>query len=115
MKVELRVHVQPRASRNEIVGWREQEGGGEGAGQTAEARGVSAGLPVLAVRLTAPPVEGAANRACRALLADALGLKRAQVTLVAGEKSREKRFRLEGITADELRACVEALTGRKTP
>jgi uncharacterized protein (TIGR00251 family) len=75
--VELKVHVQPRASRNEIVGWR------EGA---------------LAVRLTAPPVEGAANRACRDFLAEALGVKRGDVELVSGEKSREKRFRINGLT-----------------
>jgi len=73
--------VQPRASRNEILGWREG---------------------VLAVRLTAPPVEGAANKACRELLAEALGLRRADVELLSGEKSREKRFRLTGITEEEL-------------
>jgi uncharacterized protein (TIGR00251 family) len=95
MPIELRVHVQPRASRSEIVGWREDSGG-------------DAELPVLAIRLTAPPVEGAANRACRDFLAEAFGLKRSQVTLVSGEKSREKRFRLEGVTAPEVRARVAA-------
>ena len=79
--VDLRVHVQPRASKCEAVGWR--------AG-------------ALVIRLTAPPVEGAANRACRDFLADLLGLKRAAVELVSGEKSREKRFRLYGLTAEEL-------------
>jgi uncharacterized protein (TIGR00251 family) len=98
MAVELRVHVQPRASRSEIVGWREEAGAGRGSEE----------LPVLAVRLTAPPVEGAANRACRDFLAEALGVKRAQVTLVSGEKSREKRFRIEELTADEVRSRVEA-------
>jgi uncharacterized protein len=79
--VELKVHVQPRASRNEIVGWRDGS---------------------LAVRLTAPPVDGAANKACRDFLAEALGLKRADVELVSGEKSREKRFRITGLTVEEL-------------
>ena len=79
---ELPVRVQPRASRNEVVGWREG---------------------VLAVRLTAPPVEGAANRACRDFLADTLGVRRADVELVSGDKSREKRFRITGITAEEAR------------
>ena len=81
------MRVQPRASRNEILGWREG---------------------VLSVRLTAPPVEGAANQACRALLAEALGLRRADVELLAGEKSREKRFRLTGITEEELRQRLSA-------
>jgi uncharacterized protein (TIGR00251 family) len=83
MAAELRVHVQPRASKNEIVGWREGS---------------------LAVRLTAPPVEGAANKACRDFLADVLGVKRADVELVSGEKSREKRFRISGLSPAELAA-----------
>lgn len=96
MAIDLRVRVQPRASRSEVVGWRADASGGE--------------LPVLAIRLTAPPVDGAANRACRDFLADALGVKRAQVTLVAGEKAREKRFRIDGLTAEEARARLSAAT-----
>jgi uncharacterized protein (TIGR00251 family) len=99
MAVELRVHVQPRASRSAIVGWREESGQDELA------------LPVLAVRLTAPPVEGAANRACRDFLAEVLGVKRVQVTLLSGERSREKRFRVEGISLEELRRRANAAMG----
>lgn len=51
----LRLRVVPRASRDEIVGWREPG--------------------VLSVRVTAPPVEGEANRAVGALLARALGVR----------------------------------------
>ena len=82
----LRVHVQPRASKNEVVGWREGD--------------------VLAIRLTAPPVEGAASQACRDFLAKTFGIKRTQVELLSGEKSREKRFRLHGISDLELRQHV---------
>lgn len=85
---EVNVRVQPRASRNKIVGWREGS---------------------LAVRLTAPPVEGAANRACRDFLAEALGVKRAEVELVSGEKSREKRFRIGSLTDAELQRRLAAL------
>lgn len=84
---ELKVHVQPRASKNEAVGWR------EGA---------------LAVRLTAPPVDGAANKACRDFLADLLGVRRGDVELVSGEKSREKRFRIEGVAEGDLKERVDA-------
>jgi uncharacterized protein (TIGR00251 family) len=87
---DLRIHVQPRASRNEIVGWREE---------------------VLAIRLTAPPVEGAANKACRDFLAESLSVKRADVELLSGEKSREKRFRIHGLDPSELRARLERLLG----
>lgn len=89
--VDLRVHVQPRASRSEVVGWR------EGA---------------LAMRLTAPPVEGAANKACRESLAELLGIRRADVELISGDKSREKRFRITGLTEPELHRRLEPHLGR---
>lgn len=87
---DLRIHVQPRASKSELVGWREGS---------------------LAVRLTAPPVEGAANKACRDFLAEALGVRRADVELVSGDKSREKRFRVHGLDEAELRRRIDALLG----
>jgi uncharacterized protein (TIGR00251 family) len=85
---DLRVRVQPRASRNEVTAWRDG---------------------VLHVRLTAPPVEGAANAACRDFLAEWLGVRRAQVELVSGEKSREKRFRVSGLTDEALQAKISIL------
>lgn len=73
----LRVRVQPRARRAEIVGWR------EGA---------------LRVRVTAPPVEGEANAALSALLAGALGVRASAVTLVRGARGRDKLVRIAGLT-----------------
>jgi len=78
--VRLTVRVTPRASRSEIGGIVDA-----GDGRTA-----------LAVRLRAPPVEGAANRALAELLAAKLGLPRRAVTIAAGETSRLKIVRLEG-------------------
>lgn len=78
---ELRVRVQPRASRNEVLGRRDG---------------------VLLLRLTAPPVEGAANEACREFIAECLGVRRSQVELVSGRKSRDKRFQVDGLSAGEL-------------
>src|SRR5438876_935510 len=80
----LRLRVQPRASRNEIVGWREPG--------------------VLSVRVTAPPVEGEANRAVGALLAKALGLRPSAVTVVQGERGRDKLVRVIGVSAEEIEA-----------
>lgn len=82
----LEVEVQPRASRTEVVGWREGR---------------------LRVRLAAPPVEGAANEALVALLADRLDLPKRQVTLVSGQTGRRKRLRIEGLD----RATLEARIG----
>lgn len=56
--------------------------------------------------LTAPPVEGAANAALLALLAERLGLPKRAVTLVRGETSREKVVAIEGITAEELKKRI---------
>jgi uncharacterized protein (TIGR00251 family) len=58
----------------------------------------------LRVRVTAPPEDGKANAAIARLLAEALGLKRAQVALHSGAASRDKRFLVTGVSADDLRA-----------
>jgi len=79
----LNVHVTPRGSRNEIVGWR---------GNT------------LCVKITAPPVEGAANKAVVEFVAESLGIRRSAVEMLSGEKSREKTLLITGLTDSELRA-----------
>ena len=53
--------------------------------------------------LTAPPVEGSANAALLALLAERLGLPKRAVTLLRGESSREKLVAIEGLSAEEFR------------
>jgi uncharacterized protein (TIGR00251 family) len=82
------VHVQPRAGRNEITG---RHGN------------------ALRVRVQAPPVESRATDAVRSLLADAFGVATGEVTLVSGERSRLKRFRLTGIGREAALATLEAL------
>lgn len=57
---------------------------------------------VLRVRLTAPPVEGAANRALIELLADGLGLKRAALEVLRGEHGRDKLVAVRGCSDAEL-------------
>lgn len=74
--VRFRVHVQPRASRSEVVGVR------EGA---------------LRVRLQAPPVDGAANEALVELLAERLSVSRRDVRIVAGVAGRSKVVDVDGI------------------
>jgi uncharacterized protein len=49
------------------------------------------------VRLAAPPVDGAANDALIAFLSAALEIPRRQITIVSGERSRDKRVRIAGI------------------
>jgi uncharacterized protein len=52
---------------------------------------------VLHVRVTAHAVEGAANRALIQAVADALGVRRSAVSLVGGERSREKLIEVIGL------------------
>lgn len=79
--VLVRVHVAPRASRDEVLGTQ----GGE-----------------LRVRLHAPPVEGAANAALMALLAHVLDVRQNQVQIVAGWSSRRKLVAVQGLDMGEV-------------
>lgn len=67
--VRFVIHVSPRARRVRV-------GGLHG--------------DALRVAVTAPPVEGAANQACVAAVAEALGLRRAEVRIAAGQRGRRK-------------------------
>jgi len=89
--VVIHLLVQPRASKNEVVGPQGDE---------------------LKVRLTSPPVEGAANRLCCEFIAKRLGLAQSAVTLEAGETSRHKRLFLPGVSAAEV---LSALTRPSSP
>ncbi|HSZ19080.1 MAG TPA: DUF167 domain-containing protein [Candidatus Acidoferrum sp.] len=79
------VHVQPRASRDEIVG--EYQDG-------------------LKIRLTAPPVDDRANAALRRLLASRLKVPLAAVRIASGARGRSKRVEISGVTAAMIRALV---------
>lgn len=76
----LTIRVQPRAKGNEVSGW-------EGE--------------ALKIRLTAPPVEGKANKALVAFLAEKLGISKADVTIVTGQSGRTKIVELAGLGEDE--------------
>jgi uncharacterized protein YggU (UPF0235/DUF167 family) len=56
----------------------------------------------LGVRVTAPPVAGAANGALCEILADTLGVPRAAVTLVRGARGRDKLIRVAGLTPGDV-------------
>jgi uncharacterized protein len=61
----------------------------------------------LKVRLHAPPVDGAANDALIALLAERLGVPRRDVRIVQGATSRSKVVEIAGTTAEAVRALAE--------
>ena len=86
--VYVSVKVQPRASRNEI---------GEVAGNE------------LKVKVTAPPVDSAANEAVVRLLAEALDCPRNSVHLVRGATSRHKQLRVVGMVVEEVAGRLGSL------
>ena len=53
------------------------------------------------IAVTAPPVDGRANDACVALLAEAFGISRSSVEIVSGQSSRNKVVRVKGLSRDE--------------
>ena len=75
------VKVQPRASRNAVL--RRPDGS-------------------IKVYLTAPAVEGAANKALLILMADRLALPRRSIEIAAGENNRNKRLRVVGVDQERL-------------
>lgn len=84
---DLRVRLQPRAKRDEIVGVR----GG-----------------ALVVRVTAPPVDGKANAALCKLLAKALGVAPSTVAVIRGQSARDKVVRVDAVeTAVALHRLVD--------
>ena len=86
----LSVRVIPRASKSAIAGRRGD---------------------ALLVRLSAPPVDGAANAALIELLAKAFSIPRRQISIVSGETSRDKRVSLEGLTDGDVAARLSAILG----
>ena len=57
---------------------------------------------VLKVRLTAPPVDGAANEALIALLAERFGVPRRAISIVHGASGRQKTLEIVGLTPEIL-------------
>jgi uncharacterized protein (TIGR00251 family) len=87
--VVLRIHLQPRATRNRLIGLH-----GE----------------ALKIALTAPPIDGAANAALVSFLAALLQVPRSSVTLLTGATSREKRVQVKTATPEQiLRQLQQAL------
>lgn len=84
--VRVRLRIQPRASRNEVVGLHGD---------------------AVKVRLSAPPVDGAANEALVRFLAEQLGVTRSAVRLLSGQTSRLKVVVIDGLQVEEVTARLD--------
>ena len=84
----LHITVKPKSPRNEVL-------------RTAEG---------VLVRVTAAPVEGAANSSVLKVLADTLNIPKSRLAITGGSSSRLKRITISGLTPEELQDKLAALT-----
>ncbi len=84
-EVRIKIRVQPRASRSEVVG--EHDG-------------------ALKVRLAAPPVEGEANRELVRFLGKLLGVAPSRVTVVSGATGKSKVVQIEGMAVADVERAL---------
>ncbi|MGO8672131.1 MAG: DUF167 domain-containing protein [Capsulimonadaceae bacterium] len=87
LSARLSIRVTPRASRNQA---------------TAYSDGV------LHLRLTAPPVDGAANAACCAFVAEMFDVPKSSVWVVSGAHSRTKVVEIEGVDANLVAVVIRS-------
>lgn len=83
--VIVNVQVQPRASKNELAGVLEGS---------------------LKLRLTAPPVEGEANKECIKFLAKLFNIPQSSVEIIQGHKSRRKGVLIKGLTLEQVEQAL---------
>ena len=88
VQTEIKVRVLPRSSRIEIIGIEDD---------------------TYKVKLTAPPVEGKANKALIGVLARRLGIGKGRVEIVSGDRSRLKTIRIHGLSAEEVSSFMRDL------
>ena len=77
----IKIKLIPRSSRNEIIGKENN---------------------AIKMKLTAPPVEGKANKALVQFLAKKLGVPKRDIEIVSGEHSREKSLKINGLSIEEV-------------
>ena len=86
----IRVRVTPRSSRDEVIGWQDDE---------------------LRVRVRAAPVDGRANDALCRVIAKQAGVPPSTVEVVSGATARTKTVRIEGLTDAEVQARLGRSAG----
>jgi uncharacterized protein len=86
--IEVRLHILPRARQNRIVGIHNK---------------------ALKVKIIAPPVDDAANRAIIEYFADLLGLPKSNARIASGLKSKEKALQIKGISLQSFIQTIEKI------
>lgn len=88
--VQFRIKVQPRSAKNQVCGLQGD---------------------AIKLKLTAPPVDGAANEACLRYLADLLGVAVSRLRIVSGQTSKHKLIRVEGLSREQVLAKLKLTDG----
>jgi hypothetical protein len=83
---EIKINLIPRSSRNQLV---------------------SCAGDQFKIKITAPPVDGRANQALTVFLAKKLGIAKSRVEIFSGEKSKQKKIKIDGLTLSEIRTLLE--------
>jgi len=86
----ISIYVQPRASKTTIAGMHDG---------------------CVKVRLAAPPVDGAANAALIAFVAERLRIAKSRVRIVTGQSSRRKVVEVDGVSAEQLANALNESAG----
>ncbi|SEM37867.1 hypothetical protein SAMN04489760_11272 [Syntrophus gentianae] len=64
---------------------------------------------IIRLKLTAPPVEGRANEECLEFFSELLGIKKGQMSILHGQKSRKKIIQIDGLTREQLEARLSLM------
>ena len=89
----LFLKITPNAKRSEFTGWIDD----------------AQGLALLRIKLAAPPVDGKANRALILFLAKSFGVPKSSLSLVRGDKNRQKTVEFATLSDFELQDKVDSL------
>ncbi|HLB59321.1 MAG TPA: DUF167 domain-containing protein [Bdellovibrionota bacterium] len=79
--VRLQLYIQPRSSQNQIAGLMEGR---------------------VKIKLTSPPVEGEANKACIAFLSSLLRIPKSKISIIHGERGKRKTVEIMGASRREV-------------
>lgn len=91
--ITISLQIQPRSSKNEVCGVQDNS---------------------LKIRLTSPPVDGAANKLCCEFLAGVFHVAKSSVRILSGETSRHKLVAIHSDDAGRLAAIMDSLTRQGT-
>jgi uncharacterized protein len=87
-QVKIWVHIQPHASRNEVVGFSDN---------------------VLRMKITAPPVEGKANQELIKYISKLFDIRKSDISIDKGLTGRNKIVIISGINSEEFQATIQSI------